>query len=201
MKKLIALLLTIAMIFALCACDLGGGSSGSTPADGTPKNTEGSSQGGTQETSKGDEPPQTDSFSASLLEQLGLMGVVPADATKKEVDTDLASFYMGSYIFHVPVKGDANTERMEYANQVLSVIQSVSDDGKAYQDVYTADFIGWIIAETYTTGLPSHQLPGFYFYKDGKVINCNVYDYGNDTEHKYQIDIGKEADDYIKYGG
>ncbi len=46
MKKLLALLLAVTMIFALCACDLGGKPSDSTPADGTPKETQGGSQDG-----------------------------------------------------------------------------------------------------------------------------------------------------------
>ncbi len=196
MRKLLLLFLAVTVFLSLAACEK------KEEAPSGDNNTSVISQndnGDSNANSESKQPSESNTFKAALLDKLGLAGIVPDNATTKKTDSDLPDFYMGSYSFVVSVNGDADIERMEYANKVLSTIQSISDDGKAYQDVYTADFQGWIIAKAFTEGVPSNQLPGYYFYKDGNVITCNVYDYGNGTDHNYQIDIGKEADDYIKY--
>ncbi len=48
MKRLFALLLALTIIFALCACDLGGKPSDSTPADGTQSSTQGGKENNTK---------------------------------------------------------------------------------------------------------------------------------------------------------
>ncbi len=202
MKKLFALLIALMMVFALVACD-NGDNPGNTDNPGT-------SQGGEENpgTQGGEDNPGTQggeqtAFEAPLVDLLGLTDIAPAGVTKKEVKHDWVNLLQGEYNFYAPLSGDATTERMEYANKVLAAIQAVSDDGKAYRDVFTATVQGWIIAEPYTEGIDTSisGMPGYYFYKDGKVISLAISEEGNATEHHYNIYIQTEADDYIQYEG
>ncbi len=195
MKKLFALILALMMIFSLVACGETGGTPSGDNASGTSQGeTGGSVNNGGEETS---------AFEAPLLDLLGLTDIAPAGVTKKEVKHDWVNLYKGEYNFYAPVSGDAAQERMEYANKVLGAIQGISDDGKAYQDIFTATVQGWIISEPYTAGIDTavSGMPGYYFYKDGMVISLVIQEEGNATEHRYNIFIQKEADDYIKYNG
>ncbi len=194
MKKLSALLIALIMVFSLAACEPGGDNPGNTEKPS-------GSQGGAEnpDTPGGEQT----AFEAPLLELLGLTDIAPAGVTKKEVKHDWVDLYKGEYNFYAPVSGDAAAERMEYANKVLAAIQAVSDDGKAYRDVFTATVQGWILAEPYTEGIDTEVsgMPGYYFYKDGMVISLAIFEEGDASQHHYNIFIQKEADDYIQYEG
>ncbi len=200
MKKIFALILVFTMVIALVAC----GETDDTPSgDNNPGSSQGEAGGSGNSDNSSIGGGETSAFEAPLLDLLGLTDLAPAGVTKKEVTHDWANLHKGEYNFHAPVSGDPAQERMEYANKVLAAIQGISDDGKAYRDVYTATVQGWIIAEPYTAGIDTSVsgMPGYYFYKDGMVISLTIQEEGNATEHRYNIFIQKEADDYIQYNG
>lgn len=192
MKKFLVLALAIVTVFALAACGLTGNLPSGNGTSG------GDTDPGTQQTDPGTSTPDT-STDYDLFAHFGLSGIVPANYTSVVRHAENLSANSADYTFTVPLGSDGDTDRMNYANQVLAAVQGASDDGKAYKEdvVYNEatqkyDPV-YVERGAFSSPLDDYQLPDFYFYRGSELLILTLSDKEANGNHQYSVTIITQA--------